>query len=303
MPFRTLVLGGTGMIGNAISTVFAERGLAVTSTTRDLAALPPARREAFVSFDVLAGDLDELLAGYGPGDYVVNGTGVIKQQIDDTRAADRRNAIAMNSEFPYALAAAAGRQGFRVIHIATDCVYSGRTGRYDESALHDATDVYGHSKSLGEVPSAAVLNLRCSMIGRELKNKASLLEWVLDHPSGSSFSGYTDHLWNGITARTFGKIVAGIVSTGNDLAGLQHVVPSDHVNKSDLSRLILDAFGAEGVEVVPRETGRPVDRTLATNHPAENARLWSDAGFESPPTIGEMVHELAAQSALAGEPA
>jgi dTDP-4-dehydrorhamnose reductase len=289
------------MIGNAISTVFAERELAVTSTTRDLSTLPPERRRSFVSFDVLTGDLTALLAGFGPGDYVVNGTGVIKQQIDDTKAADRRNAIAMNAEFPYLLAAVAELQGFRVIHIATDCVYSGRDGGYDESALHDATDVYGHSKSLGEVPSASVLNMRCSMIGRELKNKASLLEWVLDHPSGSSFSGYTDHLWNGVTARTFGKVVAGIVSSGNELSGNQHLVPSGQVTKSDLSRLILDEFGSADVEVVPRETGHPVDRTLSTAHPAENQRLWSDAGFELPPTIGEMVHDLAAQSAPASE--
>ena len=293
MPSRALVLGGTGMIGNAISRVFVERGIPLRATTRNVSAIAPDARDSFVEFDVVDGNLERLLAPFGEGDYVVNATGVIKQQIDDANAAQRRNAIAMNSDFPYAVAALAEQQGFRVIHVATDCVYSGSTGGYAEDALHDATDVYGHSKSLGEVPSSQVLNIRCSMIGFELKNKKSLLEWVLNHETGDVFPGYTDHRWNGVTARAFGRVVAGIVENGTTLSGQQHLIPADSVDKSELSSMILAAFGLEGIVVEPRDTGKPVDRTLATLAPAASTGLWQNAGYETPPTIGEMVTELA----------
>jgi dTDP-4-dehydrorhamnose reductase len=298
MPSRALVLGGTGMIGNAISRVFVERGIPLMATTRNVSAIAPEARAGFVEFDVIGGDLEALLSPFGEGDYVVNATGVIKQQIDDTNAAQRRNAIAMNSDFPYAVAALAERQGFRVIHVATDCVYSGSTGGYAEDALHDATDVYGHSKSLGEVPSDQVLNIRCSMIGFELKNKKSLLEWVLNHEPGDVFSGYTDHLWNGITARAFGQVVAGIVENGTTLSGQQHLLPADSVNKSELSTMILSAFDRDGIVVEPKDTGKPVDRTLATRTPAASAALWANAGYDVPPTIGELVGQLARSGRL-----
>lgn len=303
MPSRALVLGGTGMIGNEISRVFVERGIALVATTRDVSAISPDARAGFVEFDVITDDLRTILAGYGEGDYVVNATGVIKQQIDDTDAAQRRNAIAMNSEFPYEVAELAEQQGFRVIHVATDCVYSGATGGYAEDALHDATDVYGHTKSLGEVPSGQVLNIRCSMIGFELKNNKSLLEWVLNHHAGDVFDGYTDHRWNGITARAFGRAVAGIVEQGSTAFGQQHLVPADSVDKSQLSTMILSAFGVDGVVVEPRETGKPVDRTLTTTAPAAVEALWKNAGYAAAPTIEEMVEELAQSGRFASDQA
>ena len=104
MPPRVLVLGGTGMIGNAVIGALSDEGIGARGTTRDLLTLPESQRNRFVVFDVTSGKLDAVVAGYGPGDYVLNGTGLIKQHIDDTNATHRRNAIAMNSAFPYALA-------------------------------------------------------------------------------------------------------------------------------------------------------------------------------------------------------
>ena len=280
------------MIGNALLEVLSERGIDAIATTRSVSLLPAERRSGFVEFDVVSDDPATLLSDFGPGDYVVNCTGVIKQNIDDANAAHRRNAIAINAEFPYALAALAEEQGFRVVHIATDCVYSGRDGDYSESALHDCTDVYGKTKSLGEVPSDSVVNIRCSMIGRELKGRASLLEWVLDHPAGSTFGGYTDHIWNGVTARGFGRVVAGIIETANPISGTHHLVPADRVTKHELSQLILDAYGRGDVTVEPVVTGKPVDRTLATTEPQTSAALWRDAGFSEPPRIANLVADL-----------
>lgn len=293
MVSRVVVLGGTGMLGSAIIEVLSEQGIPYGATTRDLAGLPPGWVERFSAFDALTGNVSQVVGELGPGDHVVNCVGVIRHHISDASPRDRRNAIAINAMFPYALVDAAERQGFHITQIATDCVYSGSTGRYDEDSAHDATDVYGQTKSLGEVPSPSLLNLRCSIIGPELKNKVSLLEWVLSHNAGSSFSGYTDHLWNGVTARAFARVFAGIVTSQNLLSGTYHLVPADAVDKSTLSRLILDEYGRTGVDVVPTATGNPVDRTLATRHPDISAQLWQDAGYQEPPTIQEMVHELA----------
>ncbi len=288
-----LVLGGAGMIGLGVLRHLSELGIEVAGTSRDPQASPPELRDRLIRFRLGVDDLAAVLAPYGPGDLVVNSLGLIKHHIDDDSAADRRAAVAVNSAFPYELAALAEERGFRVIQIVTDCVFSGTTGGYSEESHHDAYDVYGHSKSLGEVPSASVLNLRCSVIGPELDSHVNLLEWVLFHEPGSSFSGYTDHRWNGITTQAFARIVAGILTSENPLSGTVHVVPADQVDKSLLSTLILDAFGRRGITVEPRETGSPVDRTLCTVEGPRNARLWRDAGYPSIPRISEMVRDLA----------
>jgi dTDP-4-dehydrorhamnose reductase len=293
MTGRALILGGTGMLGLSTIEVFADRGIQSTATTRDLAVAPEHLRSRFVSFDVLHDSLDSLVAQLGPHDTVVNCIGIIKSHIVDSSRDDRALAIAVNSAFPHALAALSEAQGFRVIQIATDCVYDGALGGYDEVAPHNAHDVYGHTKSLGEAPGGRFLNLRASIIGPELRTKSSLLEWVLLHEAGSAFGGYVDHLWNGVTARAFAKVAAGIIQSGNDLAGTQHLVPSDVVTKHELSLMILETFERRDVEVTPTTTAHPIDRTLTTLRPDVNDRLWKDAGYDEPPSVLEMVRELA----------
>ena len=192
--------------------------------------------------------------------------------------------------------------GFRTIQIGTDCVYDGVAGSYDESALHNATDVYGQTKSLGEVPAERFLNLRSSIIGPEIQNKGSLLEWVLSHAAGSAFNGYVDHIWNGVTSRAFARVAAGIIESGNDLSGTYHLVPADVVNKYELSRVILEAFKRTEVAVAPVRTANPIDRSISTMYPDENKRLWSDAGYSAIPSISQMVDEVAATTpALIGD--
>ena len=292
MTRPALVLGGTGMIGHGVVTSFLERGLDVRATTRHPELVPEHEASLFEEFEVADGDLARLVAGYGSGDFVINCAGLIKQYIRDEDLGDRRRAIAVNADFPHALAELASAQGFRIIHITTDCVFSGGRGSYVETDRHDATDVYGKSKSLGEVPGPGIVNLRCSVIGPELRGFKSLLHWVLGHDSGETFGGYTDHDWNGVTAKAFGRIVSGIIATANPVSGTVHVVPADAVNKYELSRMILETFGRRDVSVLPKETGTPVNRVLSTVHPGVNARLWADAGYEAIPSIEQLVQGL-----------
>lgn len=292
MTPRVLILGGTGMLGRAMITVFSKENCDWTATTRVVSDAPSADRNRFVAFDVLHDDIRVLLNDLGPGDWVINCIGVIKTYIDDGDSISRLNAIRINAQFPYELSDAADKLGFRIVQIATDCVFSGRTGSYDELADHDAHDVYGQTKSLGEVPSTSTLNLRSSIIGPEHKNKHSLLEWVLSHGPDTSFTGYTDHLWNGVTSLSFSRVTAGIVRTANTISGTHHLVPFDLVSKCGLSRHILDTFGRNDVAVLPTVTTDHIDRTLATIEPELNSRLWRDAGYNTPPTIVQMVAEL-----------
>lgn len=280
------------MIGSGVVGVLLEQGIDVRATTRHPDLIPSHQAHVFRVFEAASDDLEGLLEGYGPGDYVINCAGLIKQHLSDDDLDARREAIAVNSDFPHRLATYATGQGFRVTHVTTDCVFSGRSGRYVESDPHDATDAYGKTKSLGEVPCPNVVNIRCSVIGFELRAFKSLLSWVLSHKAGSTFSGYTDHEWNGLTAPALGQVVAGIVTTGNSISGTIHLIPSDSVSKFELSSLLLDAFGRSDVSVVPTATGTVVNRVLSTLDPERNARLWADTKFGEPPSIAQMVTDL-----------
>lgn len=291
MGSKVLVLGGNGMLGNAVVRKLHLEGMELLATARN----PLLVRDAgvpFAQFAVGSSRLRSLLLGYGPGDYVVNCVGLIKHHMDDSSSGDRLEAIRVNAEFPYSLANSAELQGFQVVQIATDCVYSGKVGAYTEQSAHDALDVYGKTKSLGEVPSSQVLNLRCSIIGQESAGATSLVGWLLSQEQGATIRGYIDHRWNGVTTSAFAEIVAGLVSSGSDLAGVYHLVPANAMTKSDLSSSILSAFGRHDVTVMPFATGLPIDRTLATIHPELNSQLWRLGGYSEPPTIESMVRSL-----------
>ena len=224
-------------------------------------------------FDAVVPNFDKLMHA----DWVVNCIGIIKPYCDDVL-----KAIQVNAEFPQLLNA-------NTIQIATDCVYSGKKGSYVETDLHDATDVYGKTKSLGEAPH--IKNLRCSIIGPEVKNHISLLDWFLGQEKAN---GFTNHLWNGVTTYHFSKLVQGIIREGIELPNVQHIVPGDVVTKAELLRTIAEAYGKD-IPVTEVEAPEAVDRTLATNNPELNARIWKAAGYDTPPTIKQMVEELAAR--------
>ncbi|TFD16301.1 SDR family oxidoreductase [Cryobacterium sp. TMT4-10] len=291
MNMKVLVLGGAGMLGSAIVRRLEQFDMQATVTGRS--AAPSSALISRVQFAVGDRGLQSLLQSYGSGDVVVNCIGLIKHHLDDADRQLRLDAIRVNAEFPYVLAEIAERQGFRVIQIATDCVYSGSRGSYVETSVHDANDVYGKTKSLGEVPSPHFLNLRCSIIGRELAGSTSLIEWILSQPAQGTIRGFTDHHWNGLTTDTFASIAVGLISSRTELSGTFHVIPADQVTKNELVQLVLRRFGREDVTVVPTVTGNAVDRTLATLHPETNNALWDLSEFSGPPTIEQMVLSLA----------
>lgn len=284
-PNRVLVAGATGMLGRAVTAELGKQGINFVGSSRN----------GGIQFDAEVNHIDLLLepAQLGPGDYVVNCVGLTKAHIIDDDPLSIERAVRLNVLFPIALARAAGQRGIRVIQVATDCVFSGMAGLYLESSSHDALDSYGKTKSLGEVRAENVMHLRCSLIGPEGPGRRSLFfEWVRGLEFGASIRGYTNHLWNGLTSQTFGKVVAGIVASESFSPGVQHLVPSDSLTKNELIRLELEMLGRTDIEVQEFSKMSAVDRTLATDQATVNETLFARAGYVHVPTIREMMEEL-----------
>lgn len=291
---RVLVLGGAGMLGSMVVRVFMnEPSFEICATSRrNSTDYLPAQ---IVTLELDANDatvpeLEKLLAGF---DWAINCIGVIKNHIHDDNSLEVERAIKINGLFPHHLAKAAKLVGCKVIQIATDCIYSGTKGQYVETDVSDPTDVYGKTKSLGEVKFPGLFNLRCSIIGPEVKDRRSLLEWLLNQPKDSKIHGYTNHYWNGITTLHFAKICKGIIERNLPLPNLAHVVPGDAMTKGQLLQVLAKAFGRNDLEICLHPVANPIDRTLNTLNPALNMEIWEAAGYEVQPTLAKMVNELA----------
>ena len=177
-----LIIGSTGLLGNAVERYFRrQQDIHVTTACRN----PAVGSAGALQFDALSEDFSALGIGY---DYVLNCVGVIKPFM----AHDPLAAIEINAAFPWRLARWCKMHDMKLIHITTDCVFSGSKGKYVESDLHDALDAYGISKSLGECSQDAML-LRTSIIGEELHKNASLVAWA-KLQKGKSVGGYVTHL-------------------------------------------------------------------------------------------------------------
>lgn len=296
---RVVIIGGKGMLGSMlVHHLGSFPAFACSATVRsdaDLAGLrQPLSGISWRVLDCSTCSDDQIVRVLEGADAVINAVGVIKQRIIGNAPDIAEEAVRVNALFSFQLARVAAKVGAKLIGIATDCVFSGAAGGYSEASAHDCLDVYGKSKSLGEVAAEGVINLRCSIIGPELRQEGlSLLNWFLTRPIGSEVSGFSDHHWNGITTLHFARICAAIIESELELDGVQHVVPKDSVSKEQLLRLFAEAFDRKDIDIRPTVAPVGIDRRLATTRPDVNARLWASAGYAEPPSIAEMVAELA----------
>jgi dTDP-4-dehydrorhamnose reductase len=257
---KVLILGGTGMLGHKLWQTCAPRF--ETYATVRLAA--PAYDRAGIF------DRSRLLGGVSAEDFasvvqavnrvrpevVINGIGIVKQH---SAAGDPLMSIAINALFPHRLAQLCGAAGIRLIHVSTDCVFSGRKGHYSESDTPDADDLYGRTKLLGEVEREDCLTLRASMIGRELRGAHGLLEWFLGQ-EGKTVRGFTRARFSGFTTAALAGVIGDIMADHRALRGVWHVA-ADPISKFDVLSLVRDAFGLD-VEIEP-DDALVCDRSLA----------------------------------------
>lgn len=289
-----LILGATGMLGSAVLKEFLNFKGKVFASARGNKTLTTDSGVTFLNFDAADDDLETSFPM--PVDFVINCIGLIKPYINDEDASQTATALEINGAFPNRLEVWATNRGTKVIQIATDCVFSGSKGNYLESDEHNALDVYGKSKSLGEAKGASMMHLRVSIIGPEVDRSTSLLEWVRNQPPNAEISGYTDHFWNGITSLHFSKMALGIIENDLFKAGVFHVLPQGSVSKCELVSLIAKHLGRFDIKVKPTVTGANINRTLATIFPDKNKSLWLGAGYDSPPSFDQMVSEVIAAS-------
>ena len=282
---RVMVLGVTGMLGNAMFRVLSENAdLVVCGTARSVSSkryfAENLQSQIIVGVDVENHDsLVRVFADVRPN-IVVNCVGLVKQLAD---ANNPLQAVPINTLLPHRLAALCQATSARLIHISTDCVFSGSKGGYLETDCPDAYDIYGRSKLLGEVDYPHAITLRTSIIGHELSGHRSLVNWFLAQQN--SVKGFTRAIFSGLPTVELATIVRDVVLLHQELHGLYHVA-SKPINKFDLLQLVAKAYG-KSIEIKPAED-LVINRSLNAN------RFKQATGYVSPewPTMIQHMYKF-----------
>lgn len=246
---KIAVLGSTGMLGNAVAKHFINKKYDVVCTHRNEEVK---LSDNSIYFDAHKPNFSLL----NDCEYVLNCIGVIKPFMNSNML----ESIYINSIFPRLLSNYCQEKNIKLIHITTDCVFSGKDGNYSEESFHDCLDEYGKSKSLGEPNNCMVV--RTSIIGEEIHKNASLISWAKSM-KGKDVNGFINHLWNGVTTNHYAEICEQIIQKNLFEVGIFHV-HSNIVNKFELLNILNNKFLLD-LKITKFEDKNKVDRTLATN--------------------------------------
>jgi dTDP-4-dehydrorhamnose reductase len=257
---KILILGAGGMLGSAVFRYFSESpGFDATGTLRSAKALTHfseiQRKNLLVNVDVENFDSLSLSFATVKPDVVINCIGLVKQLAS---ADDPLQALPINAMLPHRLARLAEVAGARLIHISTDCVFSGSRGGYSETDFSDANDLYGRSKFLGEVvDSVHAITLRTSIIGHELEGSHGLVNWFLSQEK--PIKGFTKAIFSGVPTVELARVIRDFVLPNSQLHGLYHVA-STPISKHDLLNLVAASY-AKNIEITP-DSQLVIDRSL-----------------------------------------
>ncbi|HEX7950083.1 MAG TPA: SDR family oxidoreductase [Candidatus Limnocylindrales bacterium] len=279
---RILVVGANGMLGHqAIRTLAPDFEVwGACRRPEDLPDLGVPRQRILGGLDATRKDSAMALIEESQPALVINAAGIVKQR-EQAKAAIP--SISVNSLWPHVLAEACTAFGARMVHVSTDCVFSGARGMYVESDPPDDFDLYGRSKLLGEVTDRpGVVTLRTSIIGWQLGEPTGLVAWFAAH-RGEPLKGFTKAIFSGLTTRALTEVIRDVVLPDQGLSGLWHV-SADPVDKYSL--LVTLAMHL-GWDVDIRPVDQPViDRSL------DSSRFRDRTGWR-PRSWDEMLAELA----------
>lgn len=280
---RILILGASGMLGNAALRVFAEdpacevvgsvRSAGVIKTLQ--AKAPAAQFVAGIDVESLD-SLTRLFAQVRP-DVVINCIGVVKQLAE---ADDPLTAIPLNALLPHRLARLAQVAGARLVHVSTDCVFTGSKGGYLESDPSDAQDLYGRSKLMGEVDYENAVTLRTSIIGHELASAHGLVGWFLAQPG--PVRGFTKAIFSGLPTVELARVIKQHVLPHPELRGTWHVSAAP-IDKYTLLKLVAAEYGRTN-EIAP-------DDKLVIDRSLDSTRFRAATGY-APPAWPELVRRM-----------
>ena len=247
---KILILGASGMAGHIIYYYLKETN---KYEIFDVVFHNKIRQESIVLDVSNKLDTENLIRVVNP-DIIINCIGILingSNQYPD-------NAIYINAFLPHFLVRLSGNIGAKLIHISTDCVFSGKKGKYSEENFRDADDIYGRSKALGEVNNEKDITIRTSIIGPEIKkNGEGLFHWFM-HQNGE-INGFTESIWSGVTTLELAKTIEVVIY--NNLTGLINLSNGKGINKFDLLNLIKLIWGKDNINIQPF-FGKKVDKSL-----------------------------------------
>jgi len=281
---KILILGSSGMIGSAMLQVLSEKtqwDVKGTIRQESIKTLfdPQLANQLIISDDLNSTDVLTNLFDQVKPNVVINCVGITKHQL---KGNDPIALISMNSLLPHKLLKLCKEIESRLIHISSDCVFSGGKGAYIESDVADAQDWYGKSKALGEINDLSAITLRTSTIGAELNTQFGLLEWFLSQKN--SCKGYSRAYFSGLPTVVLARVIRDIVIPKPDLSGLYHVGASC-ISKFDLLNLIAQIFDKK-IDIQEDEQLK-IDRSL------DCSRFHEATGYTAPswPDLVQQMYE------------
>lgn len=280
---RILIFGGDGMLGHRLLRHFTPRHETRVTLRRSLADYSRLglfnRENSFASTDVRDAERVAAVVSEFGAAAVINATGIVKQRPE---AYELEISNEVNALFPRRLAQICRANAAQLIHLSTDCVFSGEKGNYTESDRPDPVDLYGQTKLQGEVDAPGAITLRTSMIGLELERKAGLVEWFLAQ-KGKTVKGYRKAVFSGFTTSELARLIEMLIARHPDAHGLYHS-SSSPISKFDLLTRLNRELGL-GVTIVP-------DDSVTCDRSLDSARFRKTFDY-SPPAWDTMLDELA----------
>lgn len=246
---KILILGSSGMLGKYVASFLKSKYNNVFCTNRN---------DFEININTNSKSISDILQKYNinENDIVINCIGLIKPQVDKYGTT---LSIIVNSLFPNLLADECAKIKAKMIHITTDCVFSGKKGDYLETDVHDVSDTYGRTKSLGEPNNCTVI--RTSIIGEEVGQKRSLVEWIKSN-SNKEINGFDDHFWNGLTCLQVAKVIDQIIKENNFWIGVRHIF-SNKINKYELLNIVNQIYNLN-IKVNKKTSGNYCDRSMSS---------------------------------------
>jgi len=246
---KFLVLGATGMAGHTIATYLYEQGHDVTTYSRT--PFPYGNNR---TGDVTDAHFLRSLLLDNDVDVVINCIGVLNNACE----AQPAQSILLNSYLPHAIVSLLENRQTKLIHLSTDCVFSGKNAPYYEESVRDGETFYDRTKGLGEVNDNKHVTFRNSIIGPDLKKDGiGLFNWFMQQKS--SVYGYSGAIWTGVTTLTLAKAIERAAQ--EDLTGLYHLVNTTTISKHDLLHLLNKHFLNNRIKILPHQLVN-VNKTL-----------------------------------------
>jgi dTDP-4-dehydrorhamnose reductase len=269
MKKKILILGSTGMLGHQVVNYFLNFNEFIVS---DISHKNKLRSETLIVDAMDQAILADTITKLNP-DFIVNCIGILVNGSKNTE-----NAIYLNAYLPHQLKQIAEKIEAKLIHISTDCVFSGNSGNYTEDDYRDGQGTYPQTKILGEIIDEKNLTLRTSIIGPELKDSGEgLFHWFMQQTN--DISGFTQAIWSGVTTIELSKAIKW--SIDSNITGLYHVTNNSTINKYSLIRLF-QKYVKKDIFIRPI-SGESIDKSFI------DTRLLIDYKI---PSYDQMMHNM-----------